>query len=128
MDILYSDEYHENNLHGMIRNSVSQHGVDMAQYLRICPLKNKDGVELTIIPKTGVVSATLERQEVALASKVSDIANLSPNDKGMKQPKRVGTVFVKTVQMSSGRQAPRKGNTSRAKGSRRDRWISCIRR
>ena len=36
MGSLFSDEHHENNLPGMIRYTVVQHGVDLSPYLAEC--------------------------------------------------------------------------------------------
>ena len=43
MATLFGDEYHENNLPGMIRNSVCQHGVDMSPCLDVCSAMTDKG-------------------------------------------------------------------------------------
>ena len=79
--------------------AVSQHGVNMLRYIKMYAKRHGIKVDvkkdLTVIPKTGVVSATLEREEVVLAGCVAQVVHLKPDDETLKQPRLITMRRVK---------------------------------
>ena len=87
---------------GLQRIAVVRHGVGLGSYIAPCQARNEQGKlisdrarPLTLLPKTVVVSATMDREEVALTNGMVRNVHLAPNDSSLKQPRLVQTIYVK---------------------------------
>ena len=75
----------------------------MQQYVPNCEGMDEKGrllnerardFDLVMIPSTGTISATMNRQEVAYTKYSTSICNLRPNDPTLTQPKLFETEYV----------------------------------
>ena len=84
------------------RIAVLRHGVSLKQYIGSFQARNEEGdlvsinaIPMTLLPKTVAVSATMDREEVALTKGMVTNVHLAPNDSTLKQPRMVDAIHVK---------------------------------